>query len=157
MTGSPMDNFQRIGAKSNAHVGRAFEVLARDALRVAGIEVQPKFSVAIGVGSHKKEHEFDLGSTSSKVLVECKSHRWTTGGNTPSAKVTVWNEVMFYFTLAPADYRKILFVLRDVHATRKETLAEYYLRNHGHLVPRETEIWEYDESNANVKVLRLPT
>jgi len=58
--------------------------------------------------------------------------------------MTVWNEVMFYFTLAPSDYRKILFVLHDQHLTRKETLAEYYIRVHGHLVPSEVEIWEYE-------------
>lgn len=148
-----MDNFQRIGAKSNAHVGSAFEVLARQALTAAGIEVRPRFSVPIGVGPSKKPHEFDLGSDSAKIIVECKSHRWTTGGNTPSAKITVWNEVMFYFTLAPSDYRKILFVLRDVHASRQESLGEYYLRNHGHLVPQEAEIWEYDEGSSSIRAL----
>src|SRR5579885_3160797 len=135
MGDNDLNNFQRIGSVSNTKVGSDFEAVARAFLLTTGLPFEPRFAVPIGVGAHKKNHIFDLGSSSPKVIVECKSHRWTTGGNMPSAKMTVWNEVMFYFTLAPSDYRKILFVLHDQHLTRKETLAEYYIRVHGHLVP----------------------
>src|SRR5882724_4272044 len=86
------DNFQRVGSQSNAQVGREFEALAVAALAKRGINVAPGFSVHIGVSNLKKAHSFDLGSDNPPVIVECKSHRWTSGGNVPSAKVTVWNE-----------------------------------------------------------------
>jgi len=70
-----------------------------------------------------------------KIIIECKSHRWTSRDNVPSAKLTVWNEAMYYFHLAPAEYRKIFFILRDYSNKRHETLGEYYIRTYGHLIP----------------------
>jgi len=148
------NKFQRIGAVSNTHVGSDFEAVARAHLLATGLAVEPRFSVLIGVGANKKNRLFDLGSSSPKIIVECKSHRWTIGGNMPSAKMTVWNEAMFYFSLAPHDYRKILFVLRDFNVRKQETLAHYYLRIHGHLIPEGVEIWEYDDSTKHVSILK---
>lgn len=59
--------------------------------------------------------------------------------------MTVWNEVMLYFSLAPPEYRKIIFVLKDLSKSRGETLAQYYSRTYAHLIPSNTQIWEYDE------------
>ena len=101
-----MADFQRVGAKSNADVGQKFEQKAVAVLAEYGIEVETDFSVDIGVSDVKKTHKFDLGREFPSVLVECKSHRWTTGGNIPSAKLTVWNEAMYYFLCAPSKYRK---------------------------------------------------
>jgi len=157
---SETNNFQRIGAVSNTRVGSDFEAIARSILFSAGIVVEPRFSIPIGIGPFKKGHAFDLGASIPKILVECKSHRWTTGGNMPSAKMTVWNEAMYYFALAPEDYRKILFVLRDYSASRGETLAQYYVRRHRHLIPADVEIWEYDELSKKAEPLaiaRIPT
>jgi len=127
--------FQRLGSKSNAHVGREFELAAKQFFSGQGIELVPDHKVLVGVGAIKKKHAFDLGCESQKVIVECKSHRWTTGGNVPSAKMTVWNEAMYYFQTAPQSYRKIMFVLKDKSEKRNETLAEYYLRTYNHGVP----------------------
>ena len=33
-------------------------------------------------------------------------------------------------------WSKVLFVLRHFNDERGETLAEYYVRNHGHLIPK---------------------
>ena len=55
---------------------------------------------------------------------------------------------MYYFQLAPRKFRKVLFVLRHFSEKRRETLAEYYVRNYGHLIPEGVEIWEYEEGNA---------
>ncbi|WP_251405975.1 hypothetical protein [Metabacillus litoralis] len=66
--------------------------------------------------------------------MECKSHKWTSGGNVPSAKLTVWNEAMYYILLAPEDYRKF-FILKDYSEKGGETLGEYYIRAYGHLIP----------------------
>lgn len=138
--------FQRIGSESNANVGRAFEQLAAEFFAGLGIPLDCNFSVPVGVGKLKKHHAFDLGNPEMNIIIECKSHRWTAGGNIPSAKLTVWNEAMYYFHTAPPGYRKILFVLRDFSAKRNETLAQYYLRNYIHLIPSDVEFWEYDET-----------
>lgn len=146
-----VNNHQRQGSISNAHVGNDFETVAQNYFRrQSGIELNKGYGVKIGL-SIKKEHKFDLGSSCPPLLVECKSHRWTTGRNVPSAKMTAWNEAMFYFYLAPCEYRKILFVIRDHSAKRDSTLAEYYVKTYGHLIPDGVEIWEYDEQNLTAK------
>jgi hypothetical protein len=137
--------FQRIGAISNAHAGADFESLAREFFAQSGLMLMPNFDVLVGAHTHKKHRRFDLGRNApDPTLVECKSHKWTTGNNMPSAKTTVWNESMYYFHLAPPIYRKILFVLKDHDSRRGLTLAAYYIKNYGHLIPEAVEIWEYD-------------
>jgi len=148
-----IDNFQRKGSISNAHVGREFERVAVVVLSEKGIPVQPDFPVEVGVSGLRKLHSFDLGSDNPPVLVECKSHRWTSGANVPSAKMTVWNEAMYYFACSPDKFKKILFVLRDARTTTGETLANYYVRTYSHLIPPKVEIWEYDDSNMRVEIL----
>ena len=144
-----MNNFQRIGSISNAQVGRDFEAVAHKYfLEVEGINLQKCFPLKIGAGAKKKPRQFDLGLEEPAILVECKSHRWTETGNMPSAKVTVWNESMFYFHIAPNHYRKVLFVVRDVHGRRTESLAEYYVRNYSHIIPPGVSIIEFDESTG---------
>jgi hypothetical protein len=138
--------FQRVGSISNAHVGREFELAAQRFFALQGIHLQLSHAVDVGIGPAKKAHFFDLGCSSQKWLVECKSHRWTAGHNVPSAKLTVWNEAMYYFHAAPAEYKKVLFVLKDIRRGTGETLTNYYLRTYGHLIPSGVEFWEYDES-----------
>jgi hypothetical protein len=145
-----MNNFQRTGSVSNFHVGRDFESAARAYFLAEGLTLGTGFPVEIGIGAVKKSHRFDLGLEEPPVLVECKSHRWTESGNMPSAKVTVWNESMFHFHMAPARYRKVLFVLRDVHLRKRESLAEYYVRNYSHLIPAGVSIIEFDEMSRSV-------
>jgi len=142
-----MTNHQRIGCISNAHAGREFEAAACEYFnRVEGLQLTPSLSIKLGVpGNEPKAHRFDLGSNEPALLVECKSHNWTVTGNMPSAKVTVWNEAMYYFHLAPKHFRKILFVLEARHQRQNETtLAEYYTRTNGHLIPPEVAIFEYN-------------
>ena len=144
-----VNNCQRLGSTSNSHVGRAFETAAQDYFRQKGISLQRGHSVQIGVSS-KKNRKFDLGSDDPPVLVECKSHTWTRGGNVPSAKMTVWNEAMYLFLLAPTRFQKVLFVLRDFNEERSESLAEYYIRSYSHLIPGDVEIWEYDALESSI-------
>jgi len=147
-----MISFQRIGSVSNAQVGSDFEESAQETLASQGLHLARAFSLPVGISEKKKEHRFDLGSTSHETIVECKSHRWTAGGNVPSAKMTVWNEAMYYFAIAPDSYRKILFVLRDYSPKRRESLAEYYIRTYDHLIPDEVEIWEFDEGSGEASI-----
>lgn len=143
-------NFQRAGSVSNSHVGRDFEAAAKRYFLERGVNLKTGFAVPLGVGDRTKDRRFDLGSENPAVLVECKSHRWTVGGNVPSAKLTVWNEAMYYFHLAPSRYRKIFFALRDISPRTNESLVAYYLRNYGHLVPADVEILEIDEGRGLV-------
>lgn len=145
---------QRQGAISNAHVGTEFEAKVGAFLSVQGIVLRPRFNIQVGVSSLKKDHEFDLGCERQKIIVECKSHKWTKGTIVPSAKLTNWNEAMYYFSLAPTNYKKVMFVLRDECAKRGVTLATYYLRKHAHLVPPGVEFWEYDEATRDAMCIR---
>jgi hypothetical protein len=151
------NNFQRGGSVSNSDVGRKFEELARAYFfKEEGLTLQRDFRIEIGVSSKKKGRRFDLGSNEPAVLVECKSHRWTETGNMPSAKVTVWNESMFYFLLAPSTHRKILFVLKDINPRTGETLAEYYIKHHSHLIPPGVSIIEFDEYSGSAREMKVP-
>ena len=151
MADTHMDNnFQRAGSTSNAAEGSKFEKYAEKWFRGKGIELQRDYGVEVGF-SKKKERKFDLGSCKPPILVECKSHKWTGGDNVPSAKITVWNESMYYFHLAPSVFRKVLFVLLDKSKKSGESLAEYYVRNHSHLIPDDVEIWEYNEPNKTAE------
>lgn len=136
-----INNFQRLGSQSNAHAGNDFEGIAQNFFAEHGISLTRNFVVSVGVAAQKKKHRFDLGAENPAILVECKSHTWTQGGNMPSAKLTVWNEAMYYFHLAPKQYRKIIFVLKNLRG--EVSLATYYIANYGHLIPDDVEIWEY--------------
>lgn len=150
-----MSNFQRNGATSNTQVGRDFESKARALFSQMGLNLQPNFSLEIGVDGRAKAHNFDLGDGEKRVIVECKSHTWTESWNVPSAKMTTWNQAMYFFYAAPRDYRKILFVLRHHNRKRSQTLAEYYIKTNRHLIPRGVEIWEFDESKRRARKLTL--
>ena len=106
----------------------------------AGLNLEKGHSVDVGAGSLKKARRFDLVSSIPPTLVECKSHTWTEGGNAPSAKLSVWNEAMLYFLVAPQGYRMILAVL--AHGAQGESLADHYVKRFQHLVPPGVEIWE---------------
>jgi hypothetical protein len=145
--------FQRKGAASNTQVGRDFEALCAVFFTGQGVHLTSGVSVDIGING-KKAHVFDLGNLYEKVIVECKAHMWTEGGNVPSAKITTWNQAMFYFHAAPTGYRKILFVLRHFSVKRNETLGQYYVRTNSHLIPQDVEIWELDEANITAQRIK---
>lgn len=147
-----MRNFQRHGAISNSHVGRAFELRAKDILAGRGIPLNRNHKVPCGLGEVRKDHAFDLGAENPKVIVECKSQTWTSGGNVPSAKLTNWAQAMFYFHMAPSDYRKIFFVERSVRPGRGESLLDYFLRTQAHMIPPDVECWELDRDSDGLTV-----
>jgi hypothetical protein len=146
-----VNNFQRIGAVSNAHAGREFEEAARLFWAGEGVHLQPNFAVPVGY-KIKKVHRFDLGSEDPPILIECKSYTWTSGGNSPSAKIRGMNEAMLHFSVAPPHYRKLLFVLK--HLRGELSLATHYVRTQGHLIGPAVEIWEFAlDSKRAVRVL----
>jgi hypothetical protein len=149
-----MTNHQRVGSPSNTFAGREFENWSREYFaKRERLHLVPALPVALGHGGSKKMHRFDLGSLDPAVLVECKSHNWTATGNMPSAKVTVWNEAMYYFHLAPAKFRKILFVVESRHDRQSETLGEFYVRTRTHLIPKGVSILEYNPENMQARYI----
>lgn len=136
---------------SNPGRGRDFELAVQAWLGTQGISTRQHFSVNVGAASDRRPHKFDLGCNDPPRLVECKRHTWTSGGNAPSAKLTVWNEAMHYFACAPVQYQKMLVVLRSLR--NGESLAEHYIRRYGHLVPKGVEIWEFDEEEKQAQKL----
>ena len=132
---------QRKNASSNTQVGIDFEALAYDYFKQEFPSLEKPFQITIG-HNDKKEHKFDMGCSEQKVIIECKSHTWTEGGNSPSAKIRGMNEVMLHFSVAPPHYRKILFILR--HMRKETSLGTHYIKTQGHLIPEGVEIWELD-------------
>jgi len=52
-----------------------------------------------------------------------------------------------YLEAAPRRYRRILAVLRGMR--RGQSLADYFLQDYGHVVPRNVEIWELASSGRS--------
>lgn len=137
-----------MGNQDNPRNGAEFEKRAQEYFSRQDIELEKNMEIEIGAGEIKGLHKFDLGSPDPAILVECKKHTWTGTGNSPSAKLSVWNEAMYYFLFAPSHYQKILFVLKSKHPKRGETLAQHYVNRYEHLIPYGVEIWEYDLDNS---------
>ena len=152
MDGRGMSNFQREGSISNFHVGSDFERRAQAVLAKHGIALAPDFKVPCGLGDRVKLHAFDLGSEDPKVTVECKSQTWTSGGNVPSAKMKNWAEAMFYFHMAPAEYRKIFFAERSLRPSTGETLLQYFRRTQVHMIPDDVEFWELNRDSDTLTI-----
>lgn|GEM_PF-953448 len=140
-----------MGNEQNPIKGAEFERKCLAFFAEAGIELQRPFLVPVGVNEYKKGHKFDLGSEECKVIVECKCHTWTSGNNAPSAKMSTWNEAMYYFYICPPGYRKIFCVLKS--EKDGQTLSEYYIRRHREFIPGDVEIWEYDIIFGKAKVV----
>lgn len=151
-----MTNFQRIGGISNAVTGRNFENTSKIYLEnlLSRTLVLGK-KVEIGISKTKKLHKFDLGD--EETIIECKTHRWTTGDYVPSAKLTVWNEAMYYFSLAPKSFIKIFIIEKHISEKRNNTLGLYYIKIFGHLIPDDVEIWEFDVINNCHDVIKRKT
>lgn len=146
-------NYQRVGAVSNAHVGRDFEARAKKILAEHNLPLELNFKVPVGIeGAPKKRHAFDLGSDEPAILVECKCQTWTAGNKVPSAKMKNWAEAMYYFHIAPANYRKIFFVEKSVRATNGETLLAYFRRTQAHMIPSDVEFWELDRDSDDLNI-----
>ena len=142
--------------ESRRQIGASFEQIAKEVISMRkGITLIQDIAIPVGVGDIKKKHKFDLGNLEQKVLVECKHHAWTDTGNSPSAKMTIWNEAMLYFMLLPKEFTNILFVKKSIHLKRSETLANYYFRIYVHLIPENVEIWEYDVETKELKIYSM--
>lgn len=57
---------------------------------------------------------------------------------------------MFYFHMAPKDYRKLFVVERSVRFRRPESLLAYFLRTRAHMIPPDVEFWELDGDRLEI-------
>lgn len=64
--------------------------------------------------------------------------------------MTVWNEAMYYFHLAPQGFRRVLFVLHDRRSNGGESLLAHYKRNYYHVIPEGVEFLEWDEVSGDI-------
>ena len=108
------------------------------------LEEQKKVEIGF---EEKREHRFDLGSLN--CLIECKAYEWTEKNNIPSAKFSTLRETLYYFFLAPKEYRKIL-VLKKSGIKNGETVLDYFMRLNYHLIPKDIEIFEIDMENKSI-------
>lgn len=135
---------------SNQTAGSAFTSVVQQYLTKLGHHVQTEYPVEIGfTPSHKKSHRFDLGN--DRLLVECKSYTWTSGGNNPSGKISTLNEAMLYLHLTPDIFRKLVFLpkTKTKGTLHKETFGEYYVRLNRHMIPDRVEVWEIDDETRD--------
>lgn len=142
--------------KDNPAKGNQFTVRVQRFLAAQGIHLRREYQLNIGVSTEKKSHAFDLGSDDPKIIVECKFHAWTAGHNTPSAKMSVWNEAMYFFALAPDDYQKMLFVRLHRNDRTGITLFAHYMNTNRHLIPHGVEIWEFEDDCDSAKCMHEP-
>ena len=140
---------------NNREKGDRFSQKVGKYLKKQGFDLESEYVVDVGLNSRvKKPHAFDHGNNST--LVECKYYDWTKGGNNPGGKIATLNEAMVYFHATLKCYSKKLFISKTEKkgVRHPETLAEYYVRLHGHFIPDNVEIWEFDyESEEAQQIL----
>ena len=138
--------------EDNPIIGRKFQEFVQIALaKKFHSEFVPE--VAIPIGSPAKDHKFDLANTDRSIVVECKCYTWTDSGNVPSAKLMGLDEAVFYFSFLPVTTRKLLCMKKTVYPGKAETLAEYYVRMHGHLL-KDVSVYEVSEDGAIREIRR---
>ena len=117
----------------NPHVGRRFQESVK-------LILEKKFytsfeqEAVVAIGKPAKNHKFDLANDDRSIVAECKCYTWTDSGNVPSAKLMGLDEAVFYFSFLPTETKKILCMKKATYRGKTETLAEYYVRVHGHLM-----------------------
>lgn len=124
----------------NPHVGRIFQEKVQSLLEKR-FRTTFDQEVSIAIGSPPKPHKFDLANIDCSIVAECKCYTWTDSGNVPSAKLMGLDEAAFYFGFLPSETTKILCMKCATYKGKTETLAEYYVRVHGHLL-RDVFVYE---------------
>ena len=135
----------------NPHVGHNFETLVKSILEA---EFQTRFEseARVAIGRPAKDHKFDLANQDRSIVAECKCYTWTGSGNVPSAKLMGLDEAVFYFGFLPPETKKLLCMKKAVYRGKTETLAEYYVRVHGHLL---SDIFVYEISDdGTIRMIR---
>mgnify|MGYP000517321082 FL=1 len=138
----------------NPHVRRKFQEFVQTILKEKYNTYNTYFEqeAAIPIGRPPKEHKFDLANADRSIVAECKCYTWTDSGNVPSAKLMGLDEAVFYFGFLPSGTKKLLCMKKAVFCGKQETLAEYYVRVHGHLLEDVSVIEISDD--GTIKIVR---
>ena len=133
--------------KSNYIIGKEFEDLSCKVL-TEHFNTKLRDEVAsIKIGTNeKKEHDFDFASADQSIVVECKAYTWTEGDNTPSGKISTFNEAVYFLSFLPKDTIKILCIKKAYNSKKGKTLAEYYVNQYGHILG---DVFIYEISDGN--------
>ncbi|VVB96563.1 Uncharacterised protein [uncultured archaeon] len=133
----------------NTGKGRSFQKQASELLsHFFGVEFRLGYPIPIGIPP--KEHRFDLVSADSRYVGECKNYSWTEGGNVPSAKMGFVNEAVFYLSFLSPEIIRFIVMRKDIHPTRRESVADYYHRTYHHLL-KGVFIIEVNVENGAIK------
>ena len=135
----------------NPHVGRKFQEFVQTILKKK-YNTYFEQEAAIPIGRPPKEHKFDLANADRSIVAECKCYTWTDSGNVPSAKLMGLDEAVFYFGFLPSGTKKLLCMKKAVFCGKQETLAEHYVRAHGHLLEDVSVIEISDD--GTIKIVR---
>ena len=135
----------------NSHVGRKFQEFVQTILKEK-YNTYFEQEAAIPIGRPPKEHKFDLANADRSIVAECKCYTWTDSGNVPSAKLMGLDEAVFYFGFLPSGTTELLCMKKAVVRGKQETLAEYYVRAHGHLLEDVSVIEISDD--GTIKIVR---
>ena len=119
--------------------------------RVEGKSLERPLALPVGYANPPKLHKFDLGSLEHRIVIECKCLSWTKSGGTPVAKLQGANEALLYLSHAPCGFRKILVFQRFVLSG--QSLADRYPVMHGHLIPPDGELMEFDAETGEMRDL----
>ena len=133
----------------NPRVGRKFQEFVKPILEDK-FNTQFESEAAVAIGTPAKNHKFDLATKNRSIVAECKCYTWTDSGNIPSAKLMGLDEAAFYFGFLPLDTLKILCMKKATYRGKSETLAEYYVRIHGHLL-RDVYVYEVSDDGIITK------
>lgn len=135
----------------NPLVGKRFQELAQKSFNDY---YKDTFVLEAGfpIGDPAKIHKFDLCNLNKTIVIECKCYTWTVSGNVPSAKLMGIDEAIFYFGFLNNEMKKILCMMKSTFPGKTETLAEYYVRLHGHLLG-DVQVFELDKE-GKIRVVR---
>ncbi len=129
---------------SNKLKGNKFEIEAKEILeKYLDCEFQEQYKVDIGF-SVKKTHKYDFGN--KNFVVECKCYSWTEGNNIPSAKLSHLKEVMFYFSLTPNTYKKILVLNKNIRTKDEKSFGTYFVEINRAFISDNVEIYEIENN-----------
>ena len=70
-------------------------------------------------------------------------------------KIGFLNQAAYYLSFLPTETTKIILMKQATHPSRKETLAEYYVRINHHLL-QEIQVYEMDENSQALNIIGLP-
>lgn len=99
-----------------------------------------------------KEHKFDLPRLTGLSWLSANVIRGLIPGMFRAAKLMGLDEAVFYFGFLPSGTKKLLCMKKAVFRGKQETLAEYYVRAHGHLLEDVSVIEISDD--GTIKIVR---